>query len=92
MPKIPDEMWKCPKCGTGFEEGEGLTGPDYTTEAEYKEAYGKDEEYGDCECGACGWYGPAKKVYDAAQKRANRVPCECCKGTGWVDGQKEGKR
>lgn len=89
MPKITDEMWKCPKCGVGFDNGDGLLGPDYTTEAEYKAAYGADEEFGGCECSKCGWSGPPKKVYDAAQKRANRKLCPHCKGTGWVDGSKE---
>lgn len=51
--KIPDEMWHCPECGAGYDNGTGLTGPDYTTYEEYVAVYGTDdgdgpENYGYC--------------------------------------------
>lgn len=89
MPRIPDELWKCPNCGAGYDDGDGLTGPDYTTYEEYKEAYPDSEEtpeeFGWCYCEKCGWEGHVTEVYEAAQKKAGRRKCPCCDGTGWVE-------
>lgn len=91
--QIPDEDWKCPKCGCGVE---------------YKDDYGDmqdgfvivvSENY-DCEllheddeleCGKCGymlsgaeysrWYGKLKSL----------VKCPCCNGKGMVTEKKAKK-
>lgn len=95
MPKIPDDMWKCPECGAGYDQktGEGLTGDDCTTWEDAVALHGKNEvgpqeEYGWCECTNCRWSGTSKQVYRAAQERAKRKPCPHCKGSGWVNGEK----
>lgn len=88
--KIPDELWKCPECGAGYDDGNGLTGPDYTTYEEYVVAYGNDDgespdNYGWCYCEKCGWEGHVNEVVEAAQKKAGRKKCPHCHGTGWIN-------
>ncbi len=84
--KIPDELWRCPQCGVGYDEGAGLV----HESGEFDDA-AEEDEYGPddgCHCYDCGWEGTARQIFDAAQKRMNRKPCVHCGGTGWTE---EGK-
>lgn len=75
--KIPDKLWRCPKCGDGYRNGDGLTYDEFD-EAENDE-YDPD---GECSC-SCGWTG-------TAIKRSRRRPCPHCGGTGWTEEDKPG--
>lgn len=82
--KIPDELWRCPKCGAGWNGVHGLC---YEAQAGNYDV--EDSEYdpdGDCRCYTCGWTGYAQQIYDAAIMRSRRKPCPHCGGTGWTEG------
>lgn len=90
--RIPDEMWHCPECGAGYNDGKGLCGPEFTTYEEYVDEYGEADapardEYGYAECYACGWEGHVTEIVEAYQQQHSRVRCPHCNGTGWI--QKE---
>jgi hypothetical protein len=76
----PDgELWKCPKCGADYNY--------FVVEAPAEDA---SEECGllHCDdnvvCSNCDLGASGKSIAAKMVKKYNLVPCECCKGAGYV--------
>jgi hypothetical protein len=94
--EIPDEEWKCPRCGTGPDnttasggglvlECDGIEFPDQWLDPNGDvSCYGKKKD--DIE--VCGWGGSVMDVFKAAIRRKDMVTCPCCKGEGVVTKKK----
>ena len=79
--EIPDEFWKCPKCGVGYNDGDGLVDDDDVRENTEEGIYFSDTEL---VCYTCNGNFDAKQVYAKAIKKADLVQCSCCLGQGTV--------
>ena len=79
------EEWVCPECEHENVPGSGLEFFIIAAADKANEDCPLLHTEDECHCYACGYnaYGEevAKKMAD---KRAGRVKCECCNGTGWV--------
>lgn len=78
--QVPDEEWKCPKCGVTANQTEGFFLDDpVTTDCDMLH----DEDY--LRCYACGYDDTGKKFAAKISKKKNLVKCECCNGKGYVE-------
>lgn len=85
--QVPDEYWRCPKCNSTSEEGfyiyEGPNDFDIGNDCNLHH----DEDLIICE--HCGYETTGKKFSKLIMKEQNKVVCQCCKGKGWIDGDKK---
>ena len=74
---IPDDEWRCPKCGIGVEE--------FYIESDIDDT--------DCDlfhssnyviCNKCGWGWTLSSIIKKWRKNQNMIKCMCCKGTGYI--------
>ena len=85
--QIPDEDFKCPNCGAGVLNGFWI---DESADGSYDNCELLHENDLICciQCEKTGnryeWSGKQFAAY--YQKKANLVPCPCCKGKGLVKG------
>jgi len=86
--EIPDEFWKCPKCGIGYNDGDGLVNDDDRAfdEDDEEQATNGNIYFSDSElaCYTCNGNFDAGQVYRQAMKKADLVQCPCCLGHGTV--------
>ena len=78
-PQIPDEEWKCPKCGSG-PEAFYIDGVDDKATWDCQLLHDKDEVI----CSECNSCFSGRRVTSMYVANKNLVKCEHCKGTGWV--------
>jgi hypothetical protein len=90
---IPTELWRCPKCGVSSDSTKGgfvLDEP--FADEEGKDISPEDEAQGwtrnSAICCECGYTTTTARFFAALLKKANLVPCPCCKGSGYVPGDK----
>jgi hypothetical protein len=85
--QIPDEDWLCPKCGADVDHGFYI----------YESVGDMDKVGFDCillhdedyiSCSNCGYETNGKSFSKLKMKEKNKIVCPCCKGNGWVDGEK----
>jgi hypothetical protein len=78
---IPDEHWVCPKCGAGFEDGNGLMDDLDERETGKTNTYFYDQQLF---CWSCNRKTSAGALFRAAVRKEWLVTCPHCKGTGLV--------
>lgn len=82
-PPIPDEDWKCPKCGRTAEDATGgfVIGDPVEGTNDCERLHEEDGVY----CYGCDYATSGKAFARAVAKRRNLVKCEACKGSGFVE-------
>ncbi len=74
-----DEQWRCPECGASFNHFY-IVDNDEDVSVDCDLLHKKDEVV----CSDCNYEASGQKTSLALLKKSKRVPCECCKGTGFV--------
>lgn len=77
------EEFKCPKCGTGPENGDFYIDTDPTVGSNFECEFMHDEDM--IVCLKCNWESTGKKYSSMFIKAKNMVKCPCCKGTGLIE-------
>jgi len=84
VPQIPDEYWKCSKCGEVdnfvLEPPEGMEDKDEDCPLLH------DDD--DCVCYSCGNATTAKRFAASFAKKNDLVACPCCAGKGLLPSKK----
>lgn len=76
--EIPDDCWRCPRCGIGYEKGLGLIHDhEHPKEGRY---FAAEEVY----CCKCNNYCCAEEVYAEAVVRRDHKTCSLCEGEGHI--------
>jgi prepilin-type N-terminal cleavage/methylation domain-containing protein len=93
VPQIPDDEWKCPKCGAGVDYKNPDTGHVEQGFIIQEPAEGSIDcpmlhEADEVGCDHCGWGASGKKLAAMYAKAKDLVPCPCCKGKGMVPSKK----
>lgn len=86
-PQIPDDDWKCPKCGISVDHPSGGFVVEESAEASDDDCPQLHDEDGVC-CNNCGYGASGKTFARLYAKRASLVPCAHCKGSGFVKGSR----
>lgn len=74
-----DDEWKCPQCG-----GDNSVFTINESVENASEDCALVHEQDSVTCTKCGLDWSGKKITDLLMKKANLVPCPCCKGKGVV--------
>jgi hypothetical protein len=79
---IPDEEWFCPSCG---DKDNFYIDESATLDEDCALSHPKDVVI----CYKCNNSWTLQTIINKWAKKKNMVKCECCKGTGWVEGKHE---
>jgi DNA-directed RNA polymerase subunit RPC12/RpoP len=83
--QIPDEDWKCPKCGVGADADRAFIIQD--SDAASSDDCPLLHEADELGCDNCGFGSTGKAFAGRYAKKAGLLRCEHCKGTGMVKGR-----
>ena len=81
-PQIPDDAWKCPKCGAKADSEKPFVIEDGPEDHAEDCALLHEEDYAFCE--NCGYGANGKTLARQYARAASLVSCPHCKGTGMV--------
>lgn len=80
--QVPDEHWKCPKCGSG--EGDFFV--EFAVDDEDCEILHDDD---DVICSQCDYSASGRSYSRLMSKGLHLVKCPHCKGSGYIEKKKE---
>jgi len=80
--QVPNDQWRCPKCGAGAELGLFCIWDADETSEEYCELL-HDGDFLQCDCG---YQTHGAQFSKLARKKAGVATCPTCKGKGVIQG------
>lgn len=87
----PIEEWRCPKCGTAPPDGLCIDESAAVNSSGNSVDCNGNHSADTLLCYKCGYSTNGRAFATACQKKADLVPCACCKGVGFVSRKKKKK-